>query len=144
MPVTGVVETTELAFLAALSDSVEPAKKQIALLCYDELTLEQAVSRLSRVLKGELGLPPSLLRHALQGPNPGPLLRWFSGTARVEVTPIREPAAVLRERIAVELVKTREQLELLFDLAVEADAIEGRAPMAKVRPRVDTERRGRG
>ena len=130
----------DLGLLEALRASVEPARKDIASLVWPDAS--ERDSRLSRVLSGELSIPPALLRLALQGPNPGPLLRWFSRTARVEVTPLREPAAALREKVLLELVHVREQLSLAFDALGEADRIEQedidaarrlpRAPMAKV------------
>lgn len=62
-------------------------------------------------------------------------------TSRAEVTPLREPAAALREKVLLELVHVREQLSLAFEVLGEADRIEaaeaeerGRAPLVKVDP----------
>lgn len=139
-------KSADLGLLDALRNAVEPARKDIASLVWPDSS--ERDSRLSRVFSGELSIPPALLRLALQGPNPAPLLRWFARVARVEVTPLREPAAALREKVLLELVHVREQLSLAFDALGEADRIEAedreRAPMRAVRPSDAARRGGRG
>ena len=125
-------------FLAALREAVGPAHKSIAMmLSGDDASPDAAQSRLSRILAGELNLPPALLVLALRGPNPGPLHEWIARVGRVEVVPVRQPAAALRERAVAQLVTVAEQLELIrseLSAADEAEADEAeRAPLARVR-----------
>jgi len=97
--------------LRALDDSLSGWKKQAALTLWPKATEQEAGSRLSRVLSGELNLPPGLLQIALQGANPGPLREYLEMLFRQDSELVRERMLGLLDRMAGELEAIRVEIE---------------------------------
>jgi hypothetical protein len=110
--------------LAALRQSLEGRHKAAACAIYPGASVEQAQSRLSRVLSGDLALPPALLSWVLASDRPEPLLDCLVGLAGARWEPVPEAAGQLRERVARKLDVVAEQLELLRADLGEADRLD--------------------
>ncbi len=110
-------------FLTALAASLDGCRKQAAHAVWPESTLEQAESRLSRVLKGELNPPPDLVDFALQASGRDQLVSYVQARAARDPSRMRAQAVELLEELQA-------GMDAVFARLREADEIEGqRAPL---------------
>lgn len=100
-------------FRDAMRAACAPAHKQIALTLWPDLSVDQATTKLSRCLSGDLQMPWALVAVALRGPNPHPIREWFRAQ--------EAPPGEARERLRLELVRVAEQLELIREELADAD-----------------------
>lgn len=112
------------AILDALERSLGGHHKAAACAVYPNYSVVAAASRLSRVLSGELTIPPALLAWTLRGPHPDPLLDALAGIAGVRWERIPEPASHLRQEALTTLHGVAEQLELIREGLADADRLD--------------------